>query len=81
MRKAFNVSHKSVFVMPKGSFWQVKTAGSMRAFRVTSTHAEAIQIGRRIAMNNGYELIVRRTGGKVRSTKTTLDPAPPSQLT
>jgi len=38
----------------------VKTDGSTRAYRITNTLDEAIQIGRRIAMNNGYELIVHR---------------------
>lgn len=54
------MSHKIVHVTPKGDLWRVKTSGASRAARITASQAEAIEIGRRIAMNNGYELIVRR---------------------
>lgn len=63
------MAHKSVHVTPKGNAWKVKTAGSARAVKITSSLEEAIQIGRRIAMNNGYELIIRR-GGAVLSKET-----------
>lgn len=57
------MSQKSVLVSPKGKAWKVKTAGSRRAVKITSTQDEAIQIGRRIAMNNGYELVIYRRRG------------------
>lgn len=54
------MSTKIVYVSPKGAAWNVKTSGARRAFRIATTQAEAIQIGRRIAMTNACELIVRR---------------------
>ena len=55
------MSQKSVHVLPKGSAWKVKTSGSKRAVKTTLSQAQAIQIGRRIAMNNGIELVVHRS--------------------
>lgn len=65
------MSNKSVHVTPKGDAWKVKTTGSMRAARITSSQAEAIQIGRRIAMNNGYELVIHRSDVAMRSKQAT----------
>jgi hypothetical protein len=46
------MSHRIVRVTPKGDLSKVKTSGASRAARITASQAEAIQIGRRIAMNN-----------------------------
>ncbi len=61
------MAQKSVLVTPKGKAWKVQTAGSKRAAKITATQEEAIQIGRRIAMNNGYELVIYRRGGVLQS--------------
>lgn len=72
------MSKKSVHVTPKGSGWQVKTAGSSRAVKITSTQSDAIKRGREIAMNNGSELIIHRTDGRIRSKDSFgNDPFPP----
>ncbi len=72
------MSKKSVHVIPKGDGWKVKSANAVRAVKLTSTQAEAIQIGRRIAMNRGSELIVHRTDGTIRSKDSYgNDPFPP----
>ena len=69
---------KPVIVKPVGERWSVKTSGAKRAAKITDTQAEAIQIGRRIAMNRGGELIVHRTDGTIRSKDSYgTDPFPP----
>ena len=69
------MSKKAVYVKPKGKRWQVKSEGAKRAARIFPTQAEAIQVGRRIAMNRGCELIVHRTDGTKDSYGN--DPFPP----
>ncbi len=49
---------------PKG--WAVKGAGNEKATVVTDTQAEAIKIGREIAINQQSELIIHGTDGKIR---------------
>nr|WP_192822773.1 DUF2188 domain-containing protein [Rufibacter sp. LB8] len=53
---------------PEG--WAVKGAGNERATRVTSTQAEAISIGRGIAVNQGSELIIHGKNGQIREKNT-----------
>jgi hypothetical protein len=72
------MSKRAVHVTPKGDGWKVKSANAERAVKVTATQVEAIQIGRRIAMNRGAELIVHRTDGTIRSKDSYgSDPFPP----
>jgi hypothetical protein len=59
--------NRSVHVNPNGNEWRVKTAGASRSARVTTNQAEAITIGRRIAINKAFELIVYRRDGSIRS--------------
>lgn len=54
------MSKKSVHVTPSGTTWKVKSAGAQRAAGRVETQGEAIQLGRRIAMNRGAELVVHR---------------------
>jgi hypothetical protein len=56
-----------VFVSPhpKGG-WQVKMAGSLRAYRRTKTQAEAIAIARPMAARNNSELFIKSKDGKIR---------------
>lgn len=70
---------RAVHVVPaRGYRWKVKSAGAKRAAAIVPTMAEAIQIGRRIAMNNGRELIVHRRDGTIRSRDAFgNDPFPP----
>lgn len=72
------MSQKSVHVTPAGGGWKVKTAGAQRAVKITATQGEAIQIGRRVAMNQKAELVVHRTDGSIRSKDSFgKDPFPP----
>lgn len=72
------MAKKAVHIVPAGNSWKVKSAGSEKSSKVTSTQAEAIQVGRRIAMNRGSELVVHRTDGTIRSKDSFgNDPFPP----
>lgn len=67
-----------VHVLPRKGKWVVKSAGATKAAKITDTMAEAIQVGRRIAMNRGSELIVHRPDGTMRSRDSYgSDPFPP----
>jgi hypothetical protein len=49
---------------PEG--WAVKGAGNEKATVVTDTQAEAIKIGRKIAINQQAELVIHASDGKIR---------------
>lgn len=67
-----------VKVYATGTKWSVKTQGTKRRVKICDTLAEAIQIGRRIAMNRGCELRVHRVDGTMRSIDSFgKDPFPP----
>ncbi|WP_425059352.1 hypothetical protein SCACP_40400 [Sporomusa carbonis] len=58
--------------------WQVIGAGNDRATVRTETQAEAIQIGRRIAINQQSELVIHGTNGQIREKNSYgSDPFPP----
>lgn len=49
-----------------GSGWSTKTEKSKRAYKVTSTQKEAIEVGKKIAKNNNSELLIHGKNGKIR---------------
>lgn len=62
---------------PDGA-WQVKGEGANRAYRVTQTQAEAINIARSVSRNQGSELFIHRQDGTIRSRDSHgRDPYPP----
>lgn len=62
---------------PKGG-WQVKGAGNSKATARTTTQAEAINIAKKIAVNNNSELVIHGTNGKIREKNSYgNDPYPP----
>lgn len=62
---------------PNGG-WQVIGAGNSRATVRTNTQAEAIAIGREIAINQGSELFIHGTNGRIRERNSYgNDPYPP----
>lgn len=68
----------NVWVTTQDEGWAVKTEGSERAYRVTDTKEEAVEIGRELAKNSGVDLIVQRTDGTIQSRDSYGDdPAPP----
>jgi len=61
-----------------GGGWQVKGAGNSRATVRTNTQSEAQTIARRIAKNQGSEVIIHRSNGQIRAKDSYgNDPFPP----
>lgn len=56
---------KNQHVVPSSSGWSVRGTGASRATRVFSTRREALDFARRIARNNGADLIVHKRDGFV----------------
>ena len=58
--------------------WQVKGEGANKAYRITRTQAEAIDIARSISRNQGSELFIHRPDGTFRAKDSHgRDPYPP----
>ena len=61
-----------------GGGWQVKGAGNSRATVRTNTQSEAQTIARRIAKNQGSEVVIHRPNGQIRAKDSYgNDPFPP----
>lgn len=61
-----------------GGGWQVKGAGNSRATLRTNTQSEAQTIARRIAKNQGSEVVIHRPNGQIRAKDSYgNDPFPP----
>ena len=59
---------KNQHVVPaKNGGWNVKGAGNSRATVHTTTKSEATNIARQISRNQGSELIIHGTDGKIQS--------------
>jgi len=61
------MTKKNQWVVRHGDDWAIKGEGNQRATKVTKTQKEAIDIGKRIAINNNSELIVQNKQGQIRS--------------
>lgn len=69
---------KNQHVLPHPDGWQVKGEGNERATVVTSTQAQAIEVGRELAMNNKSELLIHGQNGQIRQKNSYgNDPYPP----
>ncbi|MEK0317760.1 DUF2188 domain-containing protein [Cohnella sp. 56] len=65
-------------VVPHDKGWAVKGEGNTRATRVTDTKREAIDAARKIAKNQGAELVVHDREGTIRTKDSHgHDPYPP----
>jgi hypothetical protein len=66
-------------VVPAGKGeWGVRGESNSRLTRRTSTQAEAINIARNIAQNQGSEVVIHRRNGKIRDKDSYgNDPCPP----
>jgi hypothetical protein len=72
------MSKKAIHVVPGDGGWKVRTAGAAKAAKCTTTQAEAISHGKKMAMRTKTELIVHRTDGTIRSKDSFgPDPFPP----
>jgi len=56
---------KNQHVVPQSGKWAVKGDGSKRASKIVSTRKEAIDVARRIARNQGVDVIIHGRDGKV----------------
>ena len=53
-------------VTPKGDKWQVKRENSTKATKLFETQKEAIDYGRKIAINQRAELVIHNRHGVIR---------------
>ena len=69
---------KNQHVVPHGDAWAVKGEGNKRATSIHDTQADATVAGRRIAENQGSELVIHRPDGRIRDKDSHgHDPFPP----
>jgi hypothetical protein len=57
---------KDQHVVPHAGQWAVKGEKNEKATKVVETQAEAIEIARRIAINQQSEVVIHRPNGKIR---------------
>ena len=68
--------NQHIVLHPKG--WAIKGEGNSKATRVAETQAEAIEIGKEIAKNQGSELLIHGRNGRIRERNSYgNDPYPP----
>ncbi len=60
------MNKKSIHVLPNQGNWSVQTGGSKKAYRITSTQKEAIDIAKQVAKNNKSELLIHGKNGQIR---------------
>ena len=72
------MAKRNQHVVPHGSDWAVRGAGSRRATSVHRTKTEAEDAAREIAQNQGSELVIHRRDGHIqRRHSYGNDPFPP----
>lgn len=70
--------NRNQHVVPRDDAWAVRGAGASRDTRRFATQREAIDAARRIARNQGSELLVHGRDGRVRERRSYGDdPHPP----
>lgn len=57
---------KDQHVVPHAGQWAVRGEKNERVTKVVETQAEAIEIARRIAINQQSEVVIHRPNGKIR---------------
>lgn len=69
---------KNQHVVPNQNGWAVRGAGNSRVTKTANTQAQAIEIARSIAKNQGSEMIIHRSNGQIRERNSYgNDPFPP----
>jgi hypothetical protein len=62
---------KQIWVSPAGDGdWKVKTEGNQKAYRVVENKAEAKDIARSVAKNQGLEMVVQQKDGVIHEKNT-----------
>ena len=59
------MGNKAQHVVPNGTKWSVRKAGSNKATGTFDTQGEAIEQGRKIARNQGTELFIHGHDGRI----------------
>jgi len=79
MRKTMTkIKTKNQHVIPFGDKWAVRGEGNGRLTSVHDTQAQAIQAAKNIAVNQGSDLVIHRSDGRVRERDSYgTDPLPP----
>lgn len=69
---------KNQHVIPYGSRWAVKGEGNKKVTKITETQKEAIEIAKKIAKNQGSEVVIHNKEGRIRDKDSYgNDPCPP----
>jgi hypothetical protein len=72
---------KNQHVVPHNGKWAVKGDGNQRFSRVVATQAEALDLARRIARNQGVDVVIHGRDGRIRDKDSYGgDPFPPRDL-
>lgn len=72
------MAKKNIHVVPHDKNWAVRSEGSEKVSKVTTTQKEAIEIAKQQAKNNSGEVFIHGTDGKIRERNTYgEDPFPP----
>jgi hypothetical protein len=58
---------KNQHVVKRGDKWVVKGVGNQRATRVVESRSKAIRIARKIARNQGSDVVIHGRDGKIRA--------------
>ncbi len=59
----------AIHVTPHKEGWQVKTGGAKKAYRVTDTQQEAIEIATTVAKNQNSDTKIHGRNGRIRDAK------------
>jgi Uncharacterized protein conserved in bacteria (DUF2188) len=70
---------KNQHVVPSGEKWSVRKAGSSRASGVFSSRDEAIASARGIAKNQGTDLFIHGSDGRITTRETPGKSKPPTK--
>jgi len=72
---------KNQHVVPHSGKWAVKGEGSPKATKIVKTQVEAIEVARRIARNQGSDVVIHGRDGKIRDKDSYgTDPFPPRDM-
>jgi hypothetical protein len=72
---------KNQHVVPHNGKWAVKGDGNQRYTRIVATQNEAVDVARRIARNQGVDVVIHRQHGQIRDKDSYgSDPFPPRDL-
>ena len=72
---------KNQHVVPHNGRWGVKGDGNQRYTRIVATQQEAIETARRIARNQGVDVVIHGRDGRIRDKDSYgSDPFPPLDL-